>query len=684
MTSFHLPPQVETWLQQGLDLHQSGKVAEAASLYQQALQLQPRNPDILALLGTAEYQLGHLERSAALLSGSIEIDPEQPDVHYNLGNVQVVLGHREEALSSYDKALRLNPAHVAALINRGNALKELGREPEALASYDRVVALQPGFAEAFYNRGEVLQVLRRFDDAIASYDRALMIRPDYVEAHINRGTVFLALGRPDEALASYDRAASIRPGSASLYNNRGNALERLGRIEEAAENFDKALALDPDVDWLAGHALHMRMHLCDWRRFDERRNEVLAKIADGRKVSMPFPVHALIDSPTVHRKVAEIYATAHSVSNVPEIMPVSNSSDKRIRVAYISSDFRDHPVAHLIAGVFEKHDRMKFEVVAVSLAPAAESTWRSRIAGAADHFVDVSELPDSEAISKLRDLQIDIAVDLNGFTDGHRARIFAERVAPVQVSYLGYLGTMGAPFIDYLLADDVIIPENGQSFYAEKIAYLPSYQINDDTQGPSNRVFSREELGLPETGFIFCSFNQTFKLTPERFGSWMRILAQVPGSVLWLYVNNEAVSANLRNEAERHGIAPERLIFAGRLPLEEHLARLSAADLFLDTHPYNAGATASNALRMGLPVLTCIGESFAARMGASLLTAVGLPELIAETPAAYETLAVELAIDPVRLGAIKRKLADNLQTCSLFDTERSVRALEAAYAVMHR
>jgi predicted O-linked N-acetylglucosamine transferase (SPINDLY family) len=737
-------------IEQGLALHNAGRLDEARGVYCQVLAAEPANFRALELLGTLECQAGRLEEGASLLERSLAIRPDQPDVRYNRGLALQYLRRAEEAVTCFDQVLQQRPHHVQAWYAKGNILQELGRFEDAVASYDNVLALQPDLAEAHSNRafalhnlrrleearsgyeravalrpglseswiqlgavlhalgqpaealeslgrglqlnpkhgqgwfmrGDVLLGLHRAEEAMASYDHTVALIPNHAQAWSNRGNVLQELGRHEEAVSSYGRALSARPDHIEALNNRGNALRRLGRTAEALADFDAVLAVAPAFAWLQGHAFYTRATLADWQDFDTRLTALRTGIEAGEPVTPPFQVQPLIDSPELQQSAANIYARRMVPEGQAMVLSVASSQRDRIRVAYFSSDFFDHPVSHLLAGMFKRHDRTRFEVFVFALAAGPVDSWRERIRGGADHFIEAFGLSDQEIAAKARELEIDIAIDLNGFTQGNRMNAFAARMAPVQASYLGYLGTLGGSCYDYLLADEVIVPADKQPFYNEKIVYLPSFQINDDTWVVQGETFTRAELGLPEDGFIFCSFNQVYKIVPEVFDSWMRILFQVPGSVLWLYVTDARAIANLKAEAQKRGVDPVRLVFAGRVPLEDHLARQRAADLFLDTHPYNAGATASNALRMGLPVLTRIGEAFPARMGASLLRAIGLPELITETPEAYETLAVRLATQPEELAALKRKLAGNLPGSRLFDTERATRDLEAAFTLM--
>ncbi len=702
--------------------HAFGHFAEALADYDQALNLDPNHAEALYNRGNALQCLDRHEEAVESYTRGVAMSPSFAAGHIGLGNALWSLGRSDEAVASYDRALRLDAGNVEALTNRGSILHEQGLIQEALAAFDRALVGSPRFAPArgrrgnalyaldrfdealadydiavteyeaapqsargygdiLHNRGILLHRLGRFDDALADLDRVLAMKPLFAQAHADRGNALMALQQIENALSAFDLALILDPANANALVNRGSALQSLRRFDEAVRDFDAAEALRPDLPWLAGSRLIAHLQLAHWADFDAERDALVAKVMDGGRAAAPLLLHALTDDLEVHRQAAEIYA-----GNQGQVaVPASFSGGRRegpLRIGYVSSDFRGHPVAHLMAAIFEHHDRNQVEIFAFSTGAKPGDVWSERVAASVDHFIDVSSLKDAEIAERMRALEIDVAVDLSGFTQYGRPGILVRRAAPVQAAYLGFLGTMAMPAIDYLIADAVIIPQDKRAAYAEKIVYLPSFQPNDDRLVVSHAAPSRATEGLPDNDFVFCSFNQTYKLMPAVFSSWMRILKQVPGSVLWLYVESDLAADNLRAEAERRGVSGDRLVFARRVPLDDHLARLQLADLFLDSHPYNAGATASNALRVGLPVLTRIGQSFAARMGASLLTAAGVPELITQTVADYETLAVALASDPDRLAAIKAKLIAGRSTSALFDTAATARGLEALYATM--
>ena len=416
---------------------------------------------------------------------------------------------------------------------------------------------------------------------------------------------------------------------------------------------------------MLGKLLHTKMHLCLWDDLSSRLDELQDKIHNNEKVIPPFPMLGLIDDPELQRKVTEIFVNKHHPKNhdLPKIGLYPKH--KKIRIGYFSADFKEHPVAALTAELYEIHDRNHFEIHAFSYGPETNDKMHLRIKAGVDHFHDVRTMSYEDVAMLARSLEIDIAVDLGGSTTNSRTGIFARSAAPIQASYIGYIGTLGANYYDYLVADQTMIPEDNQQYYAEKIVYLPSFQVNDSTQSPPSTTLTRQDVGLPETGFVFCCFNNNFKITPTTFDSWGRILEKVKDSVLLIYVDNESAQINLTKEITLRGIDPSRLIFGKRLSKSEYLARYRVADLFLDTHPYNAGTTASDALRMGLPVLTYLGSSAVSRHAASILNALNLPELITTTLEEYESLAIELATDPEKLKIIKDKLVGNLSTAPL-------------------
>src|SRR6202522_2228201 len=661
-----------------------GKWAEAERVCRRILAARGDCFEALSLLGVIAAQTRRAEEAARLLGRAVAANQHAATAHNNYGNVLKDLGRFEDALDSYERAVKLNADYAEAYNNQGNTLQELGRPEAALDSFERAVKLNADYAEAYNNQGNTLQELGRPEAALDSFERALKLKPGFAEAYNNRGNTLRELMRFEDALGSFERALKLKPDYAEAHCNRGNTLRGLRRFEDALESFERALNLRPDLDWLYGVWLQFRKHRCEWKELDSHIGYLIGKVKQQRKATRPFALLALTDSLEIQRQAAQILVDAR-YPEAPSRPPLKPRAGNRIRIGYYSADYQDHATSYLMAELFERHDRGRFELVGISYGPDNRDEMRMRLSAAFDRFVDVRTKTDSEVAALSRDLGIDIAVDLKGFTEGARTGIFSRRAAPIQVNYLGYPGTMGAPYIDYIVADPILIPPESREHYTEKIVYLPnSYQVNDRKRRISDKEITRAELGLPPTGFVFCCFNNNFKITPNTFDGWMRILKQVEGSVLWLLEDNETAANNLRREAEARGVEPARLVFARRMPLPEHLARHRAADLFIDTLPYNAHTTASDALWAGLPVLTRIGESFAGRVAASLLNAVGLPELSHATQEQYEAMAVALAGNATRLAELKEKLSRNRLTTPLFDTVRFTKHLEDAYTQMYQ
>jgi predicted O-linked N-acetylglucosamine transferase (SPINDLY family) len=594
------------------------------------------------------------------------------------------LGRFDEARALYEQVLAKDPQDFDALHLLGVIAAQTHNPSLAVDLIDRAIAINPRVAAAYSNRGAALKQLKRLDEAVSSYERAIALQPDTPEAHSNLGNALRELRRPEQALASYDRAIAIKPDYADAHYNRGQALKDLKRLDESAASYAHTLELNPGQEFLVGTLIHAFHQIGAWSDFDANNQFLAAQVESREKASPPFPVVTALDSSRLQRIAAQVWVETKCPPQ-GALGPIGLSLKKdKIRLGYYSADFYDHATCYLMAELFEAHDRNRFEVYAFSFGPEVKDGMRQRVGQAFDHFIDIRDQSDLEAARLSRELGIDIALDLKGYTQDSRPGIFSHRCAPVQVNYLGYPGTMGAPYMDYLIADKVLIPEESQIHYSEKIAYLPhSYQVNDTKRQIADTPFTRQALGLPEDGFVFCCFNNSFKITPHTFDGWMRILQAVPGSVLWLLDDNPQASGNLRKEASTRGVDSDRLVFGGRMPLPEHLARQRLADLFLDTLPCNAHTTASDALWAGLPVLTLMGQSFAGRVAASLLMALGLPELVADSQDNYEQKAIGWALDPGALCAIRQKLQGNRRATPLYDTPRFTRHIEQAFVQMH-
>lgn len=667
----------------GFALQEQGRLDEAIEACAKAIALKPDHADAYNNMGNALRKQGRLDQAAKAYGTALKLKPEHAGAHYNLGSIFQEQGSRDEAIAAYRAALAVKPDFVEALNNLGTALKEQGRLNEAIEAYAKALAITPGDAEIQSNLGAALKEQGKLDKAIEAYARALSLKPDDARVLTNLGVVLREQGKLDEAIEAYRKALSLDPGHAEAYNNLGVAFQDQGKPHAAIAAYGKALALKPDHAAARAQRLHQQALICDWSAIEDDR-AVLTDLGIAGNPVPPFVLLSLEDEPERHRLRAERFAR-EKLRPRPHPQPQRPAREPgRIRIGYFSSDFREHPVAVLLAKVIENHDREKFEVVGYSLGLPRHDEMRKRLSRAFCTFRDVHDASDEQILGIVRDDRIDIAVDLTGYTYDSRSGLFAYRLAPVQINYLGYPGTMGAEFMDYIVADRNLIPEAARRHYSEKPIYLPhQYQPQDDGLEISAEVQTRADLGLPDSGLVFCAMNNSYKITPREFDIWMRLLRNTEGSVLWLLDRNGWAKANLLEEAAARGVAPERLVFAGSVPHADYLARFRHADLYLDTFNYNAGATASNALWAGLPVVTRRGEGYTARMASSLLMAVGLPELIVESEEAYEALCHDLALSPGKLAQIRSKLEANRRSTPLFDTLTYTRHLEHGYRLAH-
>ena len=671
-----------------LQHHHAGRLPEAEALYRQILQAQPDHPGALHLLGMIAYQVGKHEVAVEYVKQAIALNPSVAEFHNNLGTVYFELDQIEAASRHLNTALQLQPDYAEAQYNLANLLRKVEKFEEAGTHYRKAIELKPEYAAAYNNLGLTLHCQGKPAEAVAHYQKALALMPAYAEAHNNLGITLADQGKLAEAVAHYQKALALKPDFAEAHGSLGNALKDQGRLEEAVVQYRLVLTLRPDLAEAESQLMHQLQHLCEWSGledlFDRQRKLV-------REQSHPqIPPFTLLAIPS---SAAEqlVCARNHAASRFSSFAVLREqfgfnfvrTSKSKLRIGYLSADFCQHATAYLIAELFELHDQAGFEVFAYSYGPNDGSDMRQRLVRACNQFVDIAGDTFVETARRIYEDRIDILVDLKGHTRAARTEIVALRPAPIQVNYLGYPGTMGAEFMDYIITDRFITPPDYAPFFSEKLVSLPDcYQVNDRKREIAKQALTRAECGLPVQGLVFCSFNNTYKIMPAVFDIWMRVLRRTPGSVLWLLEANAGAAANLRREAKAGGIEPERLVFAPRLPLAQHLARHGHADLFLDTWPYNAHTTASDALWAGLPVLTCAGETFASRVAGSLLTAIGLPELITHSLPEYEAAAMRLACDRTELAGLRRRLAKNRLTAPLFDSERFTRHLEKAYLMM--
>lgn len=700
----------------GVLLYQKKDYSSAEAFINKSIQINPGNPAPYSNLGIVYRVLKKYDDALASYSKAVKIKPDYAEAYNNRGNVFQDMKFYDEALLDYDMAASINGNFADPICNKANIFNELKKYKEALYHYELAINIKTDYYEAYNNRGNTYYNLKKYNQALADYERAIELNGFYAEAINNKANVLRELRKLNEALSVYDNSLKILPGSATILSNRGNVLRDLGKIEDAIKSYEVAIELDsenadaiynyanilldtsklqealkyfelafkvnPKLDYLAGIHLHVKLRMCIWNDFEREVENLCARLHASERITPPFPLLAIVDDPALHLKCANL-CKEHKYPTENEVFAFKSSNSK-LKIGYYSSDYYSHATAFLMAELFESHDRDEFEIHGFSFGPMKDDSMTDRLKIGFDYFYDVSKMSDFEISEFSRAININIAVDLKGYTQDARPGIFSRRCAPIQVSYLGYPGTMGAEYFDYVVADQILIPEELVENYSEKIVFMPdSYQVNDSKRKISEKNLSRADVGLPENGFVFCSFNNSYKILPDIFSCWMRILLSVEGSVLWLLEDNPTARQNLCREAELRGVASSRLVFAQRIGLEEHLARQRLADLFLDTLPYNAHTTASDALWVGLPVLTRCGQSFASRVAASLLHAAGLPELVVQSQEEYESLAIGLAHSPERLSQIREILQCNRDSSPLFDATRFARNLESAYEEMH-
>jgi predicted O-linked N-acetylglucosamine transferase (SPINDLY family) len=660
-----------------------GRYADAERFIARAITLNRSSDISFYNYGLISKELGKDQQAYEQFSEALKLNPNVPETWNNRGTVCNRLQNYDRALSDFDRAISLNDLYADAHTNRGKSLLLLKRHDEALAAYDKAISIKPDLAEAWLGRGNVSRLLCYHEDALAAFERALSIKSNLAQAWLGRGDTLLDQNRYGDAVASFDRALSLEPKSEEAWFGRGDVFTVMNRHEDAFAAYDRAFSLNPDLALAEGARLHAKMRCCDWSDYRAECDHLVASVRSGKPAAQPFHLLAVDCSAGDLLRCAEMFSERQDPPMTYALPKQGSRQGSKIRLAYLSSELREHATSHLMTGLFEAHDRSRFDVIALSTGVDDGSQIRKRLERSFTDFVDLSALTDVQAAAQIGRLGIDILVDLNGFTRAARTGILKSRPAPIQVNYLAYPGTMASCFIDYIIADRTIVPAEDKPFYREKVVWLPhSYQANDRKREIANRKLTRQDYGLPESAFVFCSFNNSYKINPATFDCWMAILAQAPDSVLWLLKDREIATNNLRREARQRGVDPDRLVFAERVPPIDHLARHRLADLFLDTLPCNAHTTASDALWAGLPVLTRIGQTFAGRVAASLLNAIGLPELITQSRGEYETLAIELANDREKLLNITRKLERNRLTTALFDTSAFAQYVEAAYEKM--
>jgi protein O-GlcNAc transferase len=702
----------------GLSLHERGLSDEGIVLIRKAIEVTPDYHAAHNNLGTVYREIKRFELALLSIDRAIALIPASSDYNLNKASVLFEMEDYEKSLDSFEKTISLDPVLVEAYIGRGLVLYKLHRFAEALSSYDKAIELKPISAKAwegrsrtffatdrydealvaldkamelepsldgaFLYRGDILFFLRRYDEALATYSRSLRTKPDLLGAWVGVGDVFGILRQTDDALAAYDRALTLKPDLAEAWLGRGNVLRERRRYDEAEQSYGRLLELNPSYNFAKSFVLQQKLLCCNWQNLGFEIESINKDVRERKKSAEPFLYQAISNSAEDLKLCAEIYCAERFPRSPIQIWSGESYKNTKIRIGYLSGEFRNQAVSILMTELLELHNRNRFELYAFDNSLDDGSEIRKRIMRAFDFTIDITRLGNLQAATAINQNKIDILVNLNGYFGRERTAVFSHRPAPVQINYLGFSGTMGADYIDYILADTYIIPPEQQTFYTEKVVYLPdTFQVSDSKRTIADRTPTRSELMLPDTGFVFCCFNNSFKITPTIFDIWMRLLKKIEGSVLWLSEDSATASHNLSLEAARRGIAPERLVFSGKaVEYSDYLARYRIADLFLDTFPFNAGTIANDVLWAGTPLITCSGETYPARMAGSLLNAIGAPELITQSLDDYEALALKLARDPSYLSPIKAKLTLNRDAHPLFDTARRVRHIESVYTTM--
>jgi predicted O-linked N-acetylglucosamine transferase (SPINDLY family) len=710
------PQFVAAWVQAARAARQRGERASSLELLARALELRGADPELLvergsvllemsrhgealedflaasqiagpskaARLGCAEAlaAVGRLGESLTILGELASADPTDADVLAARAQAWLRNDATAPAESDARRALELKPTSVNALVSFGWVRLAVNDPAGALQAFERACAADDTNGAGHAGRGFALERLERFEEALAAHGRAVSLGWLEARALLSVGSMLLELNRFENALAAFREALRTSPDSWRAKEGLAMCLVALRRFEEAVPALESLRQAAPWIDYLPGHLFHARLQCCDWRGYEETRADIARRVRHGERADMPWSFLTHSTDPEAQLICARTYANRYRNADVRPRIP--ERAAEKIRIAYVSADFHDHATARLAAGLFERHDRTRFETLAISYGPRREDFMRERLRRAFDGFLDVAERSDGSIAGMLREAQIDIAIDVKGFTTGGRPGILASRPAPVQIAFLAFPGTMGCDWIDYIIADRQVIPESAEDHYAEKVIRMPGcYQVNERAPDALLRM-QRRAAGLPERGFVFCCFNASYKISPQVFAAWMRILKRTEHGVLWLLEGPALAMRNLRSEARRHGVEPSRLVFAAPLPVTEHWGRIGLADLFLDTSPCNAHTTASDALRAGVPLITLAGATFAGRVATSLLHAVGLRECSTATMHEYEELAVRLAESPDELAALRMRLTAAVEKGSPFDANVYCRHLEAALTEVHR
>lgn len=680
----------EQSIDQAAHLLQSGKPAKAAQILKRVIQKVPGHAHAHHLYGLSLFQERQFVLAERSVSKAISLEPHNPVFRNNLGLILIANRQPDKAIQAHTDAITVEPSSPVAYFHRANVYRHKGDFVQAIRDYEQVLKWDPYSVEAMSNLASVLVSLFEYERAEKLLNDALVIQPAFAQAWNNLGLLHQQTGQSDQAQAAFSRAIEYSPEFLEAHVNLATLLMRLNRYAQAIPLFQKVLKLNPSQSFVLGNLAYCQSMLCDWSQYRSIWSRIEDQTRRGALPCSPIIFLNGSDDVALAHKLALAYTRVFVPDLAMEPFVTKPRQSSKLRIGYFSNDYREHPVATLIVGVLEQHDRDQFEIFGYALNKSDGGAMRKRMQQAFDQFIDISELADEKVVNLVREHQLDIAIDLNGYTEGCRPAIFRSRIAPVQLSYLGFPGTSGASHFDYTVADHHIIPQASRQFYSEQLLYMPDcFQPNDDSRTLSTDTLSRAQFGLPEEAVVFCCFNKLYKLNPEVFTCWMQILQQVPASVLWLYTEDEVARQNLRREAAKAGVSSERLVFAGRTEVySHHLARYRLADLFLDTFPYTAHTTASDAMWAGLPVLTRSGQSLASRVGESLLMTLGMQELVTRSISEFVAKAVELANEGGQgsrqgFDRLKQTLDRARKASSLYDTKQYARWLEKGYRMVH-
>ena len=667
-------------IEQGFELHKKGNVKKALEFYLKALPKSNKNSNLFFLIGTANFQINNFEKSINYFKEAIKIDPKNIGAYNNLGGALQNLKRYEEAINIFNELIIINPKFAEAYNNIGNCYFFLNENEKAIKNYQKTIELDSKNFTAYSNIGNVFSELNLFEKAITNYKKSISLNSKYFIAFNNLGNVYKDINNYEAAIKSYKKAIEINNNYTTAYKSLGDTFHIIRKFNEASSYYKKAYEISQDNQFVLGKLIHNKMYICEWKEIQNYQKTLVFKLKDKKKVTVPFELLSIVDNPEDQLLASKIYLEDKPIKNTNERPKIKKNRSGKIKIGYFSPDFRNHPVLHLIKDVFKHHDKSKFEVYAFSFEKDKNDEFTNEIKGYFKNFIEVKEMSDEEIFKFTKEIDLDIAVDLCGHTAFNRIKLFSYRIAPIQINYLGYPGTTGAKFMDYIIGDKIVIPEKEKENYSEKVFYLPNcYQPNSEYKKLENKNLKKEDFNLPTDKLIFCNFGSNFKITPEIFDIWMNILREVPNSILWLFKSNEQVVKNLRYESQERNIEKERIIFAEKVPHKEHLRRFCLADIFLDTFPYSSHTTASDAIRMGVPIISFIGRSFASRVCASILEQVNLGKLVAKTNEEFEKKAIYYGNNRNELLKLKNELKNNCENSSLFKIQDFTRHLEAVY-----